>query len=298
MTTKINIYDYLSRQNIYNLCRQINLPDEVTENVLKHIENNDFTDVNPYFGYLFSSKTAGKAAQAIETLCPKIDHGYKIMTVFLAAALHTRELYAAAGISDSIYIETMGFFKRTVMEYKEINSVYGFDRAYWWWRQLSLNIFRLGTLEFEMRSVEHTAHFGFPSEKSIPVIWVHIPSDAVMTRENLNYSYKIANAFFNKHYSHFKYRCICCGAWMLSPALKEILPSNSKILEFQSDFAITKIFSDDQSYFSWIFKQNKKPSDLSELSENTSLQRAIKKRLIEGGNIGRAAGIIVKNYII
>jgi len=294
---KVNIYNYLSHQNIYNLCSQLVIPNEVTESVLKHLENDDFTDVNTCFGNLFSSNTAGESVEKIEALCSEngkfINRGYKIMTVFLAAALHTRELYAKADIDDSIYIETMGFFNRAVREYKEINGVYGLDRTFWWWRHLSLNIFKLGALEFEMCIIDYAADLGFPGEKSIQVIWVHIPSNAVITREELDKSYKTANTFFKKYYPNFKYRCICSGAWLLSPVLKRILPYSSKILEFQSDFAITKIYLDDQSYFAWVFKQKEKPADLSELPENTSLQRAIKKCLIEGGRIGRAAGVVV-----
>ena len=300
MTAKVIIQDYLSRPNISNLCRLIDLPDEVTESVLNHVENVDFSAVNPYFGNLFPSETTGQSVKIIEMICSEqgvlIDHGYIIMTVFLAAALHTRELYAKAGIDDFIYIDTMGFFKRAVREYKEINGVYGFDRTWWWWRQLSLTIFRIGTLEFEMCIVGYPEQFGFHGEKDIPVLWVHIPSDAVMTREMLDYSYKTAHAFFNKHYPDFKYRCICSAPWFLSPILKSILQPGSKILDFQSDYAITGINVNDQSYFPLVFKLKEKPADLSVLPEDTSLQRAIKKLLIEeSGKIGLAAGVFVNS---
>ena len=294
----MNIQDYLSRQHIHELCRQIDLPDEVLECVLKHAESDDFTAVNSYFNKLFSSKTADRVVERIEALCSEngelINRGFKIMTVFLAAALHTRKLYAKANIDDSVYIATMVFFRRTVREYKEINGVYGFDRTYWWWRHLSLQTFRIGTLEFEIRITECPALFGFHSEKSIPVIWVHIPSDAVLTREELDNSYKTARTFFGRHYPGFKYRCLCSIPWLLSPVLKKILPPDSKILEFQSDYAITKLFPNDESYFTWVFKQKEQPANLNQLPETTSLQRSIKKLLIEGGKIGRAAGVLVR----
>jgi hypothetical protein len=215
------------------------------------------------------------------------------MTVFLAAALHTRELYAKAGIDDSIYLETMGFFKCTVREYKEINGVYGFDRTFWWWRQLSLTIFKLGIFEYEMCIANYPEHFGFYGEKNIPVLWFHVPSDAVMTREALDHSYKAAWTFFNKHYPNFKYRCICGMPWFLSPILKNIFQPGSRILEFQSDYVITGVDVNDQSYFTRVFKLKEIPADLNLLPENTSLQRAIKKLLIEGETIGRAAVVFV-----
>ena len=297
MATKVTVQDYLLPSDIADLCRQIDLPDEVVDSVLRHVENDDFTAVNPGFGDLFAAETADKSVKTIETLCSDhgvlVDHGYQIMTVFLAAALHTRELYMKAGIADAVYLETMGFFKRAVREYKEINGVYGFDRTIWWWRHLSLTIFRIGILEFEMRIAEYPSQFGFYGETNIPVLWVHIPSDAVMTREALDNSYKSAHAFFNRHYPDFKYRCLCSVPWLLSPMLKGILPPSSKILEFQSDYAITRMYVDDRSYFIHVFKKKEIPADISVLPEDTSLQRAIKKLLMENDTIGKAAGVFV-----
>jgi hypothetical protein len=79
LTAKVSMQDYLSHANIADLCRQIDLPGEVTENVLKHAENDDFTALNTCFGDLFSSKTAERAVKVIETFCSEqkegIDHG-------------------------------------------------------------------------------------------------------------------------------------------------------------------------------------------------------------------------------
>ena len=295
----VNIYDYLTRSGVYHLCRQIDLPDEVTESILGHVENDSFNAVNYYFTTLFSPKTVRWSVEKIDALCPEngesVNRGFKIMAVFLAAALHTRELYAKKGIDDAVFIQTMSVFNCSVRDCKEIYGHYGFDRALWCCQHLALTVFRLGTLEFEMRIVTNPSHFGFAEEESIPVLWVHIPSDALMTREELDNSYKTARTFFNQYYPDFKYRCICCGAWLLSPILKEILPPGSKILEFQSDFKITKIYPDDESYFIRVFKQQDKPDDLNRLPENTSLQRAVRKRLMEGGTIGRAEGVLINS---
>ena len=87
--------------------------------------------MNDYHNFrnLFSPEIAGRSAEKIEVLCSEngefMNRGFKIMTVFFAAALHTRKLYAKAGIDDAVYIETMGFFRRTVRENKEINGIYG-----------------------------------------------------------------------------------------------------------------------------------------------------------------------------
>ena len=296
----LNINKYLLAYEIRQLCEQIRLPEEVIQQVLRHIDDGDFSSADPHFASLFIPEKAKKASEAIDSLCLGEDgkstgDGFKLMAVFLAAALHTREIYEEMGIGENIFIESMGFFRHTMTENLAIKGYYFFDRAWWWWHQISLRIFRLGTLEFEMSVLDDASHIGFPGEKEVPVLSVHIPSDAVLTRNELDNSYSMARIFFKKHFPDFKYKCMYVDTWLLSPALKELLPPDSNILEFQKDFVITRINENDTSFFYWLYMTDEKPNeyrDIDRLPENTSLRRSVKKRLLEGGKIGAAAGVV------
>ena len=300
----LNINKYLLAYEIRQLCEQIRLPEEVIQQVLRHIDDGDFSSADPHFASLFIPEKAKKASEAIDSLCLGEDgkstgDGFKLMAVFLAAALHTREIYGKMGIGDDIFIESMGFFRHTMTENLAIRGHYFFDRAWWWWHQLSLCIFRLGTLEFEMAVLDDAAHIGFPGERKVPALSVHIPSDAVLTRGELDNSYNMAHIFFKKHFPDFKYRCMYCDTWLLSPALKELLAPGSNILEFQKDYAITKTNEDDAGFFYWLYMTDKIPGgcdEIKKLPENTSLRRAVKKRLLEGGKIGSAAGVVFARF--
>jgi len=286
---------YMTKDRLQQFCDELGIKGEAAARVLHNAANTGYSAIKQHFPGLFSADTSKEAQEAIEKILntegAAADDGFAVMTVFLAAALHTRGLYSQAGISGKIFVDTMGFFKRVL---EENTIAYGrlcFDRANWFRRQIAMVIFRLGTLEFEMRIMEEGDTAGFPGEKNVPVLSVHIPNDAVLTRPELDKSYKMAAQFFTKYYPDFKYRNIYCSTWLLSPVLKDLLPAHSRILEFQSDFKITATHEND-SFIYWLYLTKKKIEDYSELPEDTSLRRTVKKHLLDGGKIGSASGYI------
>ncbi len=67
----------------------------------------------------------------------------------LAGACRTRRAYRERNIPDEIFLNTMGCFRRFLMETHEMSGRWAFDRGFWTWRQTGCLLFRLGTLEFE-----------------------------------------------------------------------------------------------------------------------------------------------------
>ena len=258
------------------LCQDLDIPQEISYEVAYFSET---FDINPVTHLVEDLSIAEKADKANNILLALGDdpRGIRILTLHLTAALNSRELYVQKGISDYIFIDTMKCFSRFIREHFGQHDHYGFDRSYWTWRQLSLLLFRLGTLEFEIKILEGTN-----------VLSVHIPSDAIMTRERLDASYKWAKEFFAQYFSDFHYEKLYCGTWLLSPVLKELLPEGSKILNFMDDYEIFKVNPDTQWFMKWVYQKNY--PDLASLPEDTSLRRAIKKHLLTGGTIGDASG--------
>jgi hypothetical protein len=255
----------------------------------------DFAPFEGHFEGLFSLETGPEAVKAIPALCrttedPGGDYGLKALAVYLAAARYTHERYAEKGISDVVYYDTIKAFSRFVKEHTESNGHYGFDRHFWIYRQLSLNLFRLGELEYEMMSLpKDTSPVGKVAAGD-PVLCVHIPSSAMMTRELLDASYRRAKKFFAQFYPEFRYQCVYCSTWLLSPVLKQILKPGSRILEFQADYEITHIDLESNSAILQIFKRNY--DDFTQLPEDTSLMRGMKDILLKGGKIGLASGYV------
>lgn len=206
--------------------------------------------------------------------------GWKILKTMLRTALRTLEVYRERGMSEQIFVDTMSCFSRFVREHKESFGEYGFDRAFWMGRQLSCRIFRLGTLEYEYSQ----------DEDGGKIISVHIPSNADLSAQSIENSLSRSKEFlarFGGEYANAKYACF---SWLLAPALKEVLPQQSKILYFQSLFDIKEVYEDNDGYKLWVFKNSAlQPEDFP---ENTSLQRNLKKYVLAGGKVGEAYGIL------
>lgn len=200
------------------------------------------------------------------------EKGFIMLSVMLHAALLSLERYQKRGIGEEIFIDTMKCFARFVGEHKVSFGYYGFDRGFWTGRQLSLSLFRLGMLEYELAENNDIA--------------IHIPSGSDLSDGALRKSFDLAKAFFKEQ--NIPVRRYVCGSWLLSPALKELLPAQSKILNFQSKFRIIEYDRESDGYKLWVFKRKDIPPE--EFPEDTSLQRTLKQYVLAGGKIGEAFG--------
>jgi hypothetical protein len=286
------INDYIRPAELENFCKRIDLPAEVTEKVMHCVNTWDFKIAAPYFSGILSTTEGFDAAKKMEDACVEADRElgqWMLLTAMLAAGLRTEEMYAEKGIPGDIYTASMKGFTRFIGETIVSYGEYRFDRGFWVHRCLSGALYRLGALEFEMRYLNYDKEFEGYAKFGDEVLSVHIPSNAVMTREALDDSYRQAEAFFAKYFSDFNYACIYCDSWLMSPALRECLPVNSRILEFQSDYDIIKWYEDNTGFYHWVYKR--KYADNADLPEDTRLQRDIKKRLLAGLPIGSGIGV-------
>lgn len=247
---------------------------------------------------LASPETAESAWRDITAALPvwEKDNGMAHLAAALAGACRTRRAYHENGVSDQIYLATMGCFRRFLAETHEMTGRWAFDRGFWTWRQTGCLLFRLGTLEFEYCGAGggERRPAGLPAD---PVINVHIPSDALLTREELDRSYDWAERFFMEEGRAFTRqgppREMLCGTWLLAPALAELLPEASGIRRFAGDYRLYHVEEDATDFYQWLFGVEK-PVPAEALPERTSLQRQAKARLAAGGRIGIACGILTR----
>ncbi len=269
-----------------SICREIGLQPEVTEIVLSEYDKllqADFFEQNRETICLLHDRATWDGALATLKTCLFPDEqGVRILTVMLADMCNTKKAYREKGIPDEVYLATMACFTRFVTEHKASYGVYGFDRAFWTPRQLSMQLFRIGELEYELAE-----------EGRKRMISIHIPSDARMTPQECQTSYEQAKVFFEKFYPEWSGEAYGCNSWLLAPGLKNILPEESNIIRFQNAFEIVKMDEDDRGFLEWVYKRGDIPYE--ELPEETSLQRNMKQYLLGGGKIGDADGILKKS---
>lgn len=217
----------------------------------------------------------------IDRLLPD-ESGLKILKVMLiCAAEASYKKYVEKGISDEVFIATMKCFSRFCGEHKTQKGYFGFDRSFWTGRQLSLMIFRLGELEYEFTKNQN-------GEKEI---CIHIPSSCDLSKEKIDESIELSKKFVEKYMPDYIGKEYVTLSWLLSPQLKEVLPSDSKILAFAARFEVT-FLEQSNDYKFWVYGSHDiAPEDFP---ETTTLRRNL-KRYILAGNVFTCAGGKLKN---
>jgi len=261
---------------------KLELQPEVVEKLNKVRSEILLSEIEPYLNQMMVIETAGIAGASIVAILGSDKGRFKSLWCHLECARRVYERYMAMDISEDIFIATMKCFSRFISECKEKNGEAYFDRAWWTYRQLSMQIFRIGELEYELCDKN--------GEKYISV---HIPSDAIFTRKNIDISLYQARIFMARYFPEYAMADYVCSSWLLAPELSNILSEESNILDFQKRFEIKRIKEEDKEFIEWLFQ---KPSDTSyeELPEKTSLQKQVKILLLSGSMIHEGYGVMKK----
>ena len=184
-----------------------------------------------------------------------------------------------AGIPLEVYRDTMMFATRYLRDALRDWGDWRFTAAWWFPRQLAMELFRLGTLEFELMKAPEGCE-----------VSIHIPSDASLAPEDLDESLACFRHFAARFYPEWTDAPIYCDSWLMSPVLRRLLPSSSRILAFQNRFEILSLDADSMGAVGWVFPGPTK--EFRDLPENTSLRKRMKAFLLSGGKPGWAKGLL------
>lgn len=216
------------------------------------------------------------------------------MYIYIRKCEQALEQFRARGIDDGVFYASAASLSSSCQYLLDRQGMYGISR--WphrpWMRHFfNIEIFRLDRLEFEYMHSKYDAEIdGHILRKGDPCIGVHIPKGTLNAQECED-AYAVAREFFKKYYGMDT--CIFfCVSWLLHPWLSEELGADSRIVAFQKNFKILDRHEGSDSLkqmLQWIFKNPN--DDPNNFPENTSLQRAAKRRLIEGLPLGEASGI-------
>lgn len=207
----------------------------------------------------------------------------KTIMLFLVLITEERENGAWVRYPEDIFIHTVSDFSSFVRFYKEATGEEGYGKGAWPMHYAEARIFRLGEFEFEIIS-----------DGTDKRVEIHIPEGADLCPEQLSKSLVLKDEFFKRYLPEWNDIRIECASWMLSPVLKDILSEGSRILWFQSMFDIFDTEPDNNFYLQFVFDleyiQWCNGYDLAKLPEKTSLQRKLKRFVLNGGKPGIARG--------
>ena len=264
---------------INELLNALDMPGEVRDQVLRFDQSFDYAQILHLLDGLCNRDTWDESRARLKTFLREDARGMKMLACMLHCALRTYDEYCRIGIDNQIFTDTMKCFPRFINEHYSMSGVYAFDRDFWTPRQLGMQLFRIGALEYELYYVDGKK-----------VISMHIPSDADICEENCTRSLCQAHAFMERFFVDYQSVDYVCDSWLLSPVLKQLLPETSNILKFQRRFDIRTVQEDAMDFIVWVFKTT--DQTLETLPENTSLQRRMKQYLLDGGKVGAAFGVI------
>ena len=144
--------------------------------------------------------------------------------------------YVSREISEDIFIATMKFCTRFLYEHDNIWGTFKYVWAWWFPRQIMVQEFRVGALEYE---------FIDGREREVAV---HIPSDADMSRDSIQASLAAFYQFRETYYPEWKDVKLTCDTWMLMPEHQAFLGESSRIVGFQKMFEIEQINREETWY--------------------------------------------------
>lgn len=266
------------------LCKGIQLPEEACGRVFEEYEKIKLAEMERQLNSLMERKTAEKAYHHLVNCLGKDPDNMKMLMCQLVCACRDYDRYKELGISDEIYFDTMKCFTRFLGERRMRTGEILFDRGWWTYRQVSMVLFRIGELEYELTNFEGK-----------DAVSIHIPSDAAFVLENVEVSLRLAADFIQRVYPEYAQAEYFCESWLLSPRLAELVKETSNIRKFQKLFIIKKDMPEDTEYMEWMFGKESGTS-LEELPENTSLQIKTKELMKNGRNIGAGVGILTKTF--
>jgi len=226
------------------------------------------------------------------------EHEYTLKFIFTLRCMpYLRERYKnTPKYTEEMFWQGADDMRCKLEECLDMYGIYGSFVALWFGDMLSMKRVALGRFQYLVKYYEadtFTSPSGHVIEKGSPVIEFHIPSSGVpLTDEVRNDSYRRAWEFYKDIVGSDRV-VLRCTSWLLYPEHYNFLPEKSNIIKFMNDFDIQFYADQPDFHDAWrVFgKSSQKP--LEEWDEKTSIQKAYKKRLLEGKPSGDAMGFII-----
>jgi GNAT-like C-terminal domain/N-acyltransferase N-terminal domain len=199
---------------------------------------------------------------------------------FLATMPHALALDAARGVPEDLTWHTLSDLGNHVAG-RLMAGRPGFD-PFWFSYHLRGRIYRLGRLQFNVGRATIDSGPDAPFVPGDPVLGIHVPMDGPLSPAAVDDALSRGREFFPRHVSDRHLPIGTCRSWLLDPQLAEFLPADSNIVRFQRRFALVDGWSmpGDNAVLHYVF--GLQHADPGELVPTSTLQWAIRDRLLRG----------------
>lgn len=119
---------------------------------------------------------------------------------------------------------------------------------------------------------------------------IHIPRDGDFSLEEIKASYVQAREFYNKYFPELNIKGMACHTWLFTPQLQDMLPKNSKIVEFQRQFYLYPTSGSVSFLWNFVFNELTEQKDAK---GDTYLRSQVLNFLNEGKEIFDMCGVFL-----
>lgn len=192
---------------------------------------------------------------------------------------------------------------------QNINSICNFDHHYYQldgirfsqmaWGSIFIrgNIIQVGRLQYEIVAKKQDTLASIFPENAI-FLSIHIPRGESLSSSEVEQSLAEAPHNIRKYCPEWKDKELVffTDSWLLSPELREFLPESSNIIRFQKRFQLIETGLSRNAFLQFAFDLPFSVEENELLPETTTLQRELKKRLLEGQSLHVGVGYIENDF--
>ncbi|MGN1103340.1 MAG: acyltransferase domain-containing protein [Candidatus Coproplasma sp.] len=286
-------------KNAYEFCKLLNMDEQTCREIAALVEKvqgmlgdkikdlavaalQDGVDNEQFLSLLTTCENCGEEIG---------EHKFRMQLVFSYYCFALlEEKYQRAGLSKSLYENTIQDFKFRVYECREVYNFTGIFVAWWYLIFCNLSLHKFGGLEFE-RTVSNFEYNkrGVNVKKGDEIIALHIPPKFKMNRQTVTEALRESYSFYG-----FKGRVAYqCDSWLLYPDFERVFVQGGNVCEFRTFFDIINKTDNREFEDCWrVFKVGK-IENLDDLPTDTRLQKNMLQHLKNGGKTGYGFGVLV-----
>ena len=244
---------------------------------------------NPDFDFKEATKEAGELSERAGVV-----HFTGKLLFYILMSQTLRERYRQRGIDDSVFKNSMLDLKYKVIECYEAYGIWGSFVAWWFSGFFKMNIFGLGRLQFELRTLgTDYEKDGIKLTPDSPVLSVHIPSaKEPFTYDKVWEAYKLAADFFRETLGDAPI-VFYCNTWLFFEKHKEMLKPTSNIYRFMSDYDIFEYGLYDDYTQVWRLFGKYYTGNPDDMPADSSLRRSYIELMRRGEKTGWGTGVLV-----
>ena len=216
------------------------------------------------------------------------------LLLFLCLCEPLRARYAARGIDESIWHDSMMDLRYKLEECRLVQGTVGSFVAPWFGGFFNMTRFALGRLQFEIVHTSKEYEFrGGTLPAGSPAINMHIPRTGTRLDHNeVLASYRAAAAWFADVFPDGDV-LFTCSSWLLDPWNLTILSPTSNLAAFIGDFEIVSSHAYDNYHDLWRLFDCNYNGNPADLPRDSSMRRAYADRVARGEPTGSGRGFFL-----